>query len=76
MILSQAKQTQQRFVIRDHTGPRDLVERLNELGFRKDTECQYLGRTPLWGPLLFKIGPMVMALRENEAQCLIADPLP
>jgi Fe2+ transport system protein FeoA len=75
VTLKDVKKAEQKFVIRSHQGPKDLCERLNELGFRKDSECEFVGRTPLKGPLLFKLGPMVMALRENEAECLLVEPL-
>ena len=75
MTLKSDLQIHQLYLITAHRGPPDLVERLNELGFRSQTQCQYLGRTPFRGPLLFRVGPMVMALRESEAECLIVEAL-
>ena len=75
MTLKNSAKTSQIFLILGHRGPPELVERLNEIGFRKDSQCEFLGRTPLGGPMLVRLGPMVIALRENEADCLVVAPV-
>ena len=46
------------------------VERLKELGLSEGLVVIYIGRAPFAGPLLFRLGAMVLALREEEAACL------
>jgi len=69
--LSSVSRLDQKVMIKDFQGPAQLTERLQELGFCKDEEVVYLGRAPLRGPMIFRIGTTVIALREEEAQCLL-----
>jgi Fe2+ transport system protein FeoA len=60
----------QRACIVGFTGPLPIVERLQELGLHKGDEIIFMGRAPLRGPLLFRLGATVLALRLEEAECL------
>jgi len=51
-------------------GPAELCERLLELGLTAGSEVQVLSRIPFNGPLLVKIKGGVVALRNQEAQCV------
>lgn len=50
-------------------GDAALIERLKELGLHAGVCLEYLGRAPFRGPLLFRWGVTVLALREEEAMC-------
>jgi ferrous iron transport protein A len=53
-----------------YLGDADLIERLKELGIHPGLQMTYLGRAPFSGPLLFRFGATVLALREEEVACL------
>lgn len=63
------------FEVTGHTGDAVVVERLKELGLCQGAKISFNGRAPFSGPLLFRLGAMVLALREEEALCLILKPL-
>lgn len=48
-----------------------LTRRLREMGFRTGAEVRVLGRAPFKGPLVVQLDDGVMALRRNEAECLM-----
>lgn len=52
-------------------GPENLVERLRELGLHSGIEVEYAGRAPFSGPQLLRIGPTLIALRTEEAACVL-----
>ncbi len=56
-------------------GPQDLVLRLQELGFHQGLQFDYIGQAPLGGPLLFRLSTTVVALRPEEAACLLIRPV-
>jgi ferrous iron transport protein A len=53
-----------------YVGDTQLVERLKELGVHPGLNLTYLGRAPFSGPLLFRFGATVLALRQEEVACL------
>ena len=59
-----------RFLILTFSGDEALVERLQEVGFRRGDEIELVGRAPFFGPFLYRLGATVIALREEEAHCL------
>lgn len=52
-------------------GEPDKIERLKEMGLHQGLELSYVGRAPLKGPLLFRFGNTVLALRLEEALCAL-----
>ena len=69
MLLNQMTIKNNRAEIVSFSGPNDLVERLQEFGLRIGLEVTYVGRAPFAGPFLFRVGGMVLALRQEEAAC-------
>ncbi len=63
------------FEITGYNGDQQLIERLKELGLSQGLKISLVGRAPFLGPLLFRLGAMVLALREEEAACLNLKPL-
>ena len=63
------------FEITGYDGDQQLIERLKELGLSPGLKISLVGRAPFFGPLLFRLGAMVLALREEEAACLNLRPL-
>jgi len=57
-----------------YTGDPSIGERLQEIGLSEGVDLTYVGRAPFKGPLLFRVGPAVVALREEEVQCLLIRP--
>lgn len=57
-------------LLREMTGPAEVMERLRALGFIPGVYVDYLGRAPLGGPLLFRLGSLSIALRKEEFSCL------
>ena len=56
-------------------GEPSVVQRLQEIGLHHGIQIKFMGQAPFHGPMLFRIGPTVVALREEEARCLIVSPL-
>lgn len=48
-----------------------IVERLKEMGLHQGLEVAPVGRAPFGGPMLFRFGNTVLALRYEEAQCTL-----
>jgi ferrous iron transport protein A len=55
--------------IEGFSGDSVLVERLKEMGLHQGLEVTPVGRAPFGGPLLYRFGNTVLALRYEEAQC-------
>lgn len=47
-----------------------IIERLYELGFRQGLDVSVIRKLPFGGPFVVQVGRVVVALREEEAQCL------
>lgn len=58
------------YTVTQLAGPKDLVERLQEMGFHKDMAVQLVGRAPFGGPFLIQFKTCFMALRAEEIACL------
>lgn len=61
--------------ITDFVGSEAICERLYEMGLHKGQVIKLLGRAPLRGPLLLQFGTSFIALRAEEAQCTLVQPL-
>ena len=48
-----------------------VIERLHEIGFHTGCQLQILGVAPFYGPLLIELNMTVLALRDEESQCLL-----
>jgi ferrous iron transport protein A len=57
--------------IEGFNGDSVLVERLKEMGLHQGLEVTPVGRAPFGGPLLYRFGNTVLALRYEEAQCAL-----
>jgi Fe2+ transport system protein FeoA len=47
-----------------------IIERLKELGIHRGVKIEAYGRAPFGGPKLYRLGATVLALREEEAECI------
>ncbi len=56
-------------------GDSTVVERLKEMGLHQGLEVTPVGRAPFGGPMLFRFGNTVLALRLEEAQCALIQTL-
>lgn len=63
--------TQRTFRIGSLTGPRDVVERLEEMGFFPGADIEVERRLPLSGPWIVHVGASSFALRSEEASSLV-----
>jgi Fe2+ transport system protein FeoA len=57
-------------VILDLSGPEELVERLRELGFSPGEKIEILRQFPFRGPWVLMTAQGMVALRNEEFQCL------
>lgn len=60
-----------RMRLKSITGDEFICERLHELGLRPGLQIEYLGQAPLGGPVLVRFLTTTLALRIEEARCLI-----
>jgi len=57
--------------IKEIHGEQSVLARLNEIGIRKGMRMIYFSQAPFGGPLIFRLGAAMFALRQEEFQCLI-----
>lgn len=57
--------------VQGFSGNEILIERLQEMGIHEGLELQVIGQAPFGGPLLFRFGNTVLALRREEAECAL-----
>lgn len=50
-----------------------IIERLKEMGLHQGLEVEVMGQAPFGGPLLFRFGNTVLALRKEEAACTLIE---
>ena len=65
----------QRARILELQGDEQLTERLGELGFLIGNEVEFLGQAPFRGPRLYKVFNTMVALRQDEVQCVLVGSL-
>lgn len=68
-LLSEIKTPSQLRVV-GFSGDHLIIERLKEMGLHKGLELEYIGRAPLKGPMIYRFGNTVLALRAKEAACI------
>lgn len=61
----------QKLEILDLSGECLVCERLHEMGLRKGTFLSVLGRAPFGGPILLRYKTSFLALRNDEAECVM-----
>lgn len=61
--------------IQGFSGDPLVIERLKEMGLHQGLELEPVGRAPFGGPLLFRFGSTVLALRTEEAACTLIQAL-
>ena len=52
------------------SGEHLMIERLKEMGLHKGLHIEFIGRSPLKGPYLYRFGNTILALRSQEAACI------
>jgi ferrous iron transport protein A len=55
----------------EFVGPELVIERLHEIGFHKGCVLKILGSAPFGGPMLVELNSTVLALRDEESECLM-----
>lgn len=58
------------------SGDSSDTERLLEMGLVPGREVAFIRRAPLFGPFIVQIAKSVLALRKEEAQCVLIQALP
>lgn len=53
------------------SGHPELVQRLREVGLREGLKIEVIGRIVFGGPLIVRVGPIKIALRDQEAKCCL-----
>lgn len=59
------------YKIEGFRGDPAILERLSEMGFRKDITIKIVQKMPFSGPYVIELGNTHIGLREEEAKCLI-----
>jgi ferrous iron transport protein A len=60
----------QLFEISEFQGDSVILERMHELGLRIGVQLKFIRRAPFSGPFLFQVSTTLLALREEELECL------
>lgn len=68
-LLSEIK-TPSRLQVIGFSGDHLIIERLKEMGLHKGLEIEFVGRAPLQGPMIYRFGNTILALRAQEAACI------
>jgi ferrous iron transport protein A len=61
-------------IVTGFCGPSNLNERLSEIGIFKGLLIHRVGQSPFGGPILYRTETTVIALREEEAKCILVRP--
>lgn len=70
-LIEQLNKSQKNFEITGFSGDEILVERLHELGLRQGSILSVVGQAPFGGPLIVKKVNSFLALRKEEAKCIL-----
>lgn len=71
MRLSDVTTKYKEFEITGYEGPDAIKQRLKEIGFHLGSKIQLVSETPLRGPRIFQLNTTAVALRKEEADCLL-----
>lgn len=69
--LSNSGKQRQSFTLQNFSGDPQLVQRLREVGLREGLKIELIGRIVFGGPLIVRVGPIKIALRDEEAKCCL-----
>lgn len=58
------------FEISEFQGDAVILERMHELGLRIGVQLKFIRQAPFGGPFLFQVSTTLLALREEELECL------
>lgn len=75
MTLNELRSGQRGQIVSLSGDPQD-TERLLEMGLVPGREVAFIRRAPLAGPYIVQIAKSILALRKEEAQCVIIQALP
>ena len=75
MTLNELRSGQRGQIVSLSGDPHD-TERLLEMGLVPGREVAFIRRAPLAGPYIVQIAKSILALRKEEAQCVIIQALP
>lgn len=62
-------------MIHELLGQAQVIERLREMGLHPGLQVEYAGRAPFKGPQMIRVGATLIALRSEEAACVLLLPL-
>ena len=68
-LLSEIK-TPSKIQIVGFSGDHLMIQRLKEMGVHKGLELEFISQGPLKGPMIYRFGNTVLALRPQEAACI------
>jgi Fe2+ transport system protein FeoA len=71
IAMSQINQQKTKMEVVDFRGPAETIQRLVEIGLRKGMHVEFCGQAPFHGPLLYRAGTTMFALRPEEAACTL-----
>lgn len=63
--------TSKAYTLKALSGDPELVQRLREVGLREGRKVELIGRIVFGGALIVRVGPIKIALRDEEAQCCL-----
>lgn len=52
-------------------GENKALQRLIELGLHSGQQVEFVHRAPFWGPFILRYGNSIIALRSEEAACIL-----
>jgi Fe2+ transport system protein FeoA len=61
----------QSVTIQNLSGDPELVHRLREVGLCEGRQIELIGRIVFGGPVIVRVGPIKIALRDEEAKCCL-----
>ena len=74
-LLDQSIKTGQTLEIKGFAEEPMMREHLHEMGLRAGLRLKFMGRAPFGGPLLLRFNTSFIAVRNEEAQCILVNPL-
>lgn len=74
-LLDRSLKTGQTVEIKGFAQEPFMRERLHEMGLRAGLQLKVMGRAPFGGPLLLRFNTSFLAVRNEEAQCILVTPV-